>query len=318
MLLTTTGLFLFGRYRRLGCGSLAGPSEGSRNMQIGNLCRTLAMIAGIVAVSWSVRGDAIAVQIDQYAIQKNGSSFFTDTFSNNLTPSQEPATYAVFGAYPNGAESGGQLLMNSDFGGLTANALGQARQTLNNTYLSSITSLSNGLTVNDALDFRGTFSLVTPPGPLTSGYGLQVADYLPGPVTDRLVELDVQYNANFGGDVIRFLLQDFVNGTIVTLGFVALVPPAGADQVMLDISRPNRSNGDFFGAYAFGAGGVFGPLTAFPIPGALFTNTDFVRGRFQAFTAVPEPGTLALFGIASALGLALRRRVQQGSTSERV
>ena len=56
------------------------------------------------------------------------------------------------------------------------------------------------------------------------------------------VELDVQYNANFGGDVIRFLLQDFVNNAITTLGVVALSPPPGADQVSLRISRSDASS----------------------------------------------------------------------------
>jgi hypothetical protein len=80
-----------------------------------------------------------------------------------------------------------------------------------------------------------------------------------------------------------------VDGTITTLGFVPFVPPAGADQIELSISRPNTANNDFFGAYAFGTGGVFGSFSTFATPGALFTDTDFVRSRFIAFTALPEP-----------------------------
>jgi hypothetical protein len=67
------------------------------------------------------------------------------------------------------------------------------------------------------------------------------------------------------------------------------------------------ANNDFFGAYAFGTGGAFDPLTTFATPAALFAKTDFVRARFIDFTAVPEPGTLALVSFAMA-GLAASRR----------
>ena len=260
-------------------------------MRVVSIPRALSLLIVVVGILWSASTYAVTVLIDQFEVQRNGANFFTDTFSNNLTPSQEPGTYAVLGAFPNGAESGGQLTLNSDWGALTTNALGQVRQDLRTTFLTNMDPAfpSNGLTRANTIDVTATFSLVTPPGPLTNGYGIQIIDALLGQPLDRLVELDVQYNDNFGGDVIRFLLQDFVDGTITTLGFVPFVPPAGADQIELSISRPNTANNDFFGAYAFGTGGVFGSFSTFATPGALFTDTDFVRSRFIAFTALPEP-----------------------------
>jgi hypothetical protein len=279
-------------------------------MRNGKARRPLVSVILLVGLFWSASSYPLVVLIDQFEIDKNGVNIFTDTFSNNLTPSQETTTYAVAGSFPNGAESGGLLTLNTDWGALTVNALGQARLTLGAIRLTSITNATLGLTESDTIDVISTFNLVTPPGPLTNGYGIQVLDALVGQPVDRLVELDVQYNAGFGGDVIRYLLQDFTTGTITTLGFVALAPPAGADQVELAIFRPNTSNDNFFGEYAFCTSGICGAFTPFSTPGALFTDTSFVRGRFIDFTAVPEPATISLLGLAALASLASRRRRQ--------
>lgn len=269
--------------------------------------------AALVGFLWSVSSSALVVQIDRFDLAKNGSNVFTDTFSNNLTPSQE-AGYGVFGTFPNGAEAGGLLTLDSDWGVLSANALGQARQTLGVIRQTNINPSfpTSGLTRDDTIDVGAIFNLVTPPASLTKGYGIQVQEAELGQPLRLLVELDVQYNAMFGGDVIRYLEQDFVANTITTLGVVPLAIPPGADQIRLVISRPDASTDDFFGSYAFGTAGTFGPLTTFSTPGSLFATDDFVRGRFIDFTALPnaapEPTTLALLGVGF-LGLsAIRRR----------
>jgi hypothetical protein len=270
----------------------------------------LMLIAG--GLFWSATSHSSVALIDQFTVQRNGVNFFTDTFSNGLTPSQETSNYSVIGAFPNGAESGGQLTLNSDWGALTTNAPEQLRRTLGSQLLSNVNPANPGTGLNKSttIDVNGIFSLVVPSGPLINGYGLQVQDIIFGQGQDRNVELDVQYIAAFGGNVIRFLQQDFVNNTISTLGYVPFVPSAGADQIELNISRPDATNNDFYGAYAFGSGGIFGSLTTFATAGTLFGNTDFVRARFINYTEIPEPGTLYLIGIALA-GLAFSRRRKQ-------
>lgn len=269
---------------------------------------TLALAGFLTSSS----GHAITVQIDEFSVQKDGTSFFADTFSNNLTPTQEPGTYGVTGAFPAGAESGGSLTLNSDWGEPTTNALGQSRSTLGVQLLSNVNPANPaaGLTSANQISVAGTFGLTTPSGPLINGYGIQVQDIVLGQGQTRVAELDVQYNDAFGGEVIRFLLQDFTTNTITTLGWVPLAAPAGADQVRLQIGNAAGDTTDFFGSYAFGTAGSFGPWSTFATSAGLFTDTDFVRARFIDYTDVapiPEPGTLALVGVAALAGFARRR-----------
>jgi len=257
----------------------------------------------LAAFLWSASSSALVAQIDAFELVKNNTVLFADNFSNGLTPSQEPNIYAVGGSFPNGADAGGLLTMNTDWGVLVTNAIGEDRQVLEATALTG----PSGLTQSDTIGVFAIFTLVTPPGPLTNGYGLQVRDVGPGPQV--VAELDVQYNANFGGDVIRYHLNDFGAHTITTLGFDPFVIRPGSDEIALGIVRPDTGNNDFFGEYEFFMGGSpFGPVTQFSTPASLFVGTNFVLGRFQASTGIPEPATLALLGVGLAGLAAMRRR----------
>jgi len=65
----------------------------------------LSLLSALIGVLPST-GQAGVASIDQFGIDKNGTNYFTDNFSNGTTPSQE-SRYFVFGSFPNGAESGG-------------------------------------------------------------------------------------------------------------------------------------------------------------------------------------------------------------------
>ena len=266
--------------------------------------RSLLTLLSAVSICAAQSAGAAVFSIDLFGIDKNGVSYFTDGFDNGLTPSQE-SRYSVFGSFQNGAESSGILTLNTAWGGLATNAAGQLRQTLGALYLSPLNS--SGLTVHDKIDVFGLFNLGVPTGPLTNGYGVQVRNS----TNDLYAELDVQYNANFGGDVIRFLAQDFTNGIVTTLGFVPLAPPpVGFDQIALDIFKPDANSPNFYGAYAYCNNGVCNDedFKVFDTPLAMFETTDFVRGRFIAFSAVPEPDAFFVIGLGLAGLVALRRR----------
>jgi len=263
----------------------------------------LVLLAAVSMYAVPSAGHAVVASMDTFAIDRNGSNYFTDNFNNGLTPSQE-SRYSVFGAFPNGAESGGMLTLDSDWGAVTTNAANEVRRTLGALYLSPLNS--SGLTVNDTIEVFGLFNLVLPAGPLFNGYGLQVRNS----TNDLLAQLDVQYDAALGVDVIRFLMQDFTNDTITTLGQVMLAPPLGANQIALDIFKPDANSPNFFGAYAYCSNGICNDddFTSFGASVALFGSTDYVRGRFFAATAVPEPATISLFGLGIVGLVAIRRR----------
>jgi hypothetical protein len=253
--------------------------------------RTWVRFMVFASLLWSASSQAVQVQIDQAGI-----GGFVDSFSNNLTPSQE-SFYSVFGSFPNGAESGGLLTLNSDWGGLSPNAAGAARRTLSTLGLTGPTDLTKS---SDLLIY-GIFTAVAPVGPMTNGYGIRVKDAGLG-TTTLMAEVSVEYLASTGNTEIRFYLQDFVNGTITTLGQVPLVIPTSADEIALGLMHSGNSS-DFTGLYAFGTNGVLGNITSFAATAPMFDGTNWVRAGFDAFSAVPvpEPETYAM--LLAGLGL---------------
>jgi hypothetical protein len=282
------------------------------------LCRS-AWLALFSAGLWGGTAQAVVVSMDDFKITRNGSLFFEDTFSDGAPPPSAPnfpngaaASYGTFGTFPAGSESGGVLVLNSANGGATVNALGQARLTLRATLFTNADSndLATGLKKDDVLSLSGTFSLTSPTGPLINGYGIAFSDRAPPNGVQQFAQLFVLFNPDTGNVEVQYIFQDIAGGTVSLLGSALLTAPVGADQVMLEITRPNVSNDNFIGSWYFGTGGSFAFGGSFATPAVLFQGENFVRAEFLAAQGVPEPGTLALLGLGLA-GLATARRRRQ-------
>lgn len=281
-------------------------------------CRR-AWLALLSAGLWAGTAQAVVVSIDDFKITRNGLPFFEDTFSDGAPPPSAPhfalgapASYGTFGTFPAGSESGGRLLLDSANGGATVNAAGQTRLALRATLFTNADSndLATGLKNDDVLSMSGEFSLTSPTGPLINGYGIAFSDRAPPIGLQQAAQLLVVFNPNTGNVEIQYALQDFAGGMNTLLGSALLTAPVGADQVMVEIPRPDTSNDNFIGSWSFGTGGSFVFGGSFATPAVLFQGKNFVRAEFLAAQGVPEPGTLALLGLGLA-GLASARRRRQ-------
>ena len=276
-------------------------------------CSTL--LAAAAASCWSFTSQAATVSIDDFQISRNGGLFFRDTFGDGLPPpsapdfpSGTPATYNVFGTIPANAESGGFLTLNTANGDVSANALDQTRIAVRarlNTNIDPL-DLTAGLKSDDTLSLTGIFRLSPLTGILNPQYAIRFADTPGGDVGNhQLLQLQVRTDTTTGLTTVRYILQDFDANTISVLGEAPVAPPAGADEILLNISRPSTANNNFVGSFAYLTGGITGPTTAFAQTGQMFQGENFVRAEFNisdgVLAAVPEPESYAM--LLAGLGL---------------
>ena len=288
-----------------------------------NLASTIAIwVITLVTAGFSTNSHALIVSIDEFTILRNDALFFTDSFTDGNPPPSTPtptfadgtaASYLIQGTFPSGSEAGGSLQLNTAIGQPSFNAIGQERLTVGATAATDrSTNFALGLKSDDTLSVTGIFSLTTPPGPLFSGYGLQLQDGPVGGSNHQVLQIFVNFNVATGQPRISFILQDFDADSITTLGSALLTPPGGANEILLNISRPDLANDNFFASFAYVTGGVVGSSTQFSLSGLGFQGEDFVRARFFASQdlplAVPEPGTAWLIGLAGLFMLAGMRR----------
>jgi hypothetical protein len=254
----------------------------------------------LLLASWPARGDAITVNIDQYTITRNGSIFFSDSFTDGTEPPSAPTgSYGVFGSFGSNAESGGKLLIDTATGALSANAIETPRRTVAAIFLSNADSgnLTAGLKIDDTLAVTGIFDLVIPAGPLFSAYGVRFTDAFAG-ATHQFLQMFVRFDPVTGQSQIRYVLQDFDANTITDFGTTLLNAPSGTDQILLSITRPDATMNEFFGSWAFLDDGSTIGSGSFPTPGSAFLGENFVRGQFfgSQGVQVSEPGSLWLIG----------------------
>jgi PEP-CTERM motif len=260
----------------------------------------VVLVACLLAIFSSTTSHAIQVNIDQFTITRNGSTFFSDSFTDGTEPPSAPTgNYGVFGSLGTNAEAGGKLLLDTATGTLSANAIETPRRTVAALFLSNSDSsnLTAGLKIDDTLSVTGIFDLVIPTGPLFSAYGVRFTDAAGGE-THQFLQMFVRFDPVTGQPQIRYVLQDFDANTITNLGTTLFAPPIGTDQLVLSITRPDETENEFFGSWAFLDGGTTIGSGSFLTPGSAFLGENFVRGQFFASQGVqvPEPASLLLLG----------------------
>lgn len=205
------------------------------------------------------------------------------------------------------------LVIDTANGVLTANALGQPRVEVRSRLLTNIdpNNLGAGLKIDDTIAVNGIFSLTEPSGVLNPQYAIRLNDASGGTGPHQMLLLQVRLNSATNQTEIRYIFQDFEVFSISVLGSALFAPPPLADEILLSISRPDTSNTDFFASFSFLDGGSVIGGGVFATPGQMFQGENFVRAEFNVSDGViPEPGTLALIGIAGVFFLAARRRAR--------
>ena len=221
--------------------------------------RIAPAVVAVATCFWSVGANGAVVYLDQFEVTKNGNTFFTDGFADGNAPpsapnfpNRDPASYSVFGTFVAGSESGGLLRLNSADGGLTQNALGQGRLTLRAALNSNIDSSEPHQRAEDRRHTQSDRALQSHSltGPLINGYGIRFSDRTAAGV-NQAAELDVRFNPETGKVEVRYVLQDFNTSQIFERGLADFAPPNGADQILLQLARPDIANTNFFASYSY-------------------------------------------------------------------
>ncbi|GAB4167612.1 MAG: hypothetical protein OHK0026_16460 [Rhodocyclaceae bacterium] len=276
-----------------------------------------AVTAGLAIASASVPAFAYVAEMQQFFITRSGMPFFSEGFDDGAAPPSmpPPVSTAVGGAYAvysidgsAGTEAGSVLHIDTDNGLVSANPVGQNRQSVSVALHSDAGSgVALGLKKEHVFAVAGLFTMGSyTPGPL-EGFGIYLDDS-DQPRTSRndRVSLQVVGDAS-GGSLVRLYHDDFPAHTHSLIGEASL--PSGLGSVSLVLDKPVSGGSTVYGSYAWydGSGSLLGAGTLGSTD--IFHGEDYTRGNYVAF-AVPEPKTWAMLVAGIGLiGWIARRRM---------
>ena len=229
----------------------------------------------LLAALGPATGDALTVSVDEFSITRDGLAFFDDPFGDGTPPPAAPdfasrgaASYGVTGTIPSDAESGGELHLDSTDGALIDNADGAPRDAIVITLLTSTTGGDTQIGSGDTFDEKGDFSLTTPPGPLYSVYGVRLTDSAGSGAAHQVLQLGVEFDPMTGRNDVAYLLQDFDAHSVPVLASADFDPPAEANEIRLELARPDATDDQVLASVSYLSGGVAVPGSfSFIMPG---------------------------------------------------
>jgi hypothetical protein len=289
--------------------------SSAKNYNTGGVLMKLLglMTVCITTFSLSISIDtkaATTVLIDNFSIDKNGSTIFNDAFDNNIPPPDtggNTQSYQIFGGSL-GPEVGGKLTLNAANGENVTRPDAGAMTRQGARVRTNIDPLqpANGLRIDDLFSVTGIFDIAIPED-VRERYGVRLTD---GSSTGNLLNNSVGISVmRTSSSLVEIVLHHYDQTAFTFTDIATFALDTNHDQIALTLSRLDAANNDITASFAYIDAGVMGSVTTFTSTVAIFDGEDFTRATFMHIAPIPIPPAVWLFGtgLLGLIGIARRK-----------